>query len=60
MAQAVSRRCLTTVVRVRACVSPNGIYGGQIGSGLGFLRVRLFPCQNYSTVALHTHLPSGG
>jgi hypothetical protein len=37
MAQAVSRRPLTAVSRVRSQVSPYGICGGQIGTGTEFL-----------------------
>jgi hypothetical protein len=33
MAQAVSRRTLTTEARVRSRVKPHGICGGQSGSG---------------------------
>jgi hypothetical protein len=36
MAQAVSRRPLTTEDRVRSRVSPCGICGGQSGTGTGF------------------------
>jgi hypothetical protein len=36
MAQAVSRRPLTTKTRVRARVSPFGICGGESDTGTGF------------------------
>jgi hypothetical protein len=42
-AQAVSRWLPTAAARVRALVSSSGIYGGQSGSGAGFLRVLRFP-----------------
>jgi hypothetical protein len=56
MTQAVSRHPLTT----EAWVSPRGICGGQSGNGTGFsLSSSVFPCPYHSTVALHTHIPSG-
>jgi hypothetical protein len=42
IAQAVIRR-LATAARVRAQVRLCGIYGGQCGTGAGFLRVLRFP-----------------
>jgi hypothetical protein len=60
MAQAVSLRPLTAESRVRACVNPCGIYGGQSGTGTGFSpSSSLFPCQYHSTVALQTHIICG-
>jgi hypothetical protein len=43
IAQAVSRRLHTADARVRAQVRSYGIYGGQSGTGAGFLRLRRFP-----------------
>jgi hypothetical protein len=43
IAQAVSRRLPTATARVRAQVRPCGIFGGQSGTGAGFLQVLLFP-----------------
>jgi hypothetical protein len=43
LAQAVTRRLPTAVVRVRAHVRLCGICGGQNGTGAGFLRVLRFP-----------------
>jgi hypothetical protein len=52
IAQAVSRRLLTTEVRVHAQVSPCGICGGQSDTGIGFSSSPLvFPCQYNSTDA---------
>jgi hypothetical protein len=52
MAQAVSRRPLTAVPRVRSRVSPCGICGGQSGTGIGFSpSTSVFPCQFHSTGA---------
>jgi hypothetical protein len=52
MAQAVSRRTLTTEARVRSRVSLCGIFGGQSGNGTGFSSSTLvFPCQFHSTGA---------
>jgi hypothetical protein len=50
MAQAVSRRPLTTEARVQSRVSPCGICGGQSGSGTDFSpSTSVFPCQFNST-----------
>jgi hypothetical protein len=43
IAQAVSRRLPTAAAPVRAQVRSCGICGGQNGTGVGFLRVLLFP-----------------
>jgi hypothetical protein len=42
MAQAVSRRPLTTEARIRSPVIPCGICGGQSGTGIGFPLLILF------------------
>jgi hypothetical protein len=61
MAQAVSRLPLNADIQVRARVSPCEICGGQTGAGTDYSRSYSgFPCQYYSTVALHTHVSSGG
>jgi len=58
--QTVSRRPLTSEVRVRSRISPCGICGGQTGTGTGFSpSSSVSPCQYRSTVALHTHVSSG-
>jgi hypothetical protein len=57
MARAVSRRPVTAEARTLALVSPCGICGGRSGTKTGFLLVSsAFPCQHYSTVAVHTHI----
>jgi hypothetical protein len=43
IAHAVSRRLPTAAARFRAQVRSRGIYGGQSGTGSGFLRVLRFP-----------------
>jgi hypothetical protein len=54
--QAVSSRPLITKARVRALVSPCGIYGGQRGTGTGFfLRVLGFYPVNVIP-SLHSNL----
>jgi hypothetical protein len=56
MAQAVSRRPVTAKVRVRAHVSPCGIYGGQSGTETGFSpSSSVFTYQYHSPVASYTH-----
>jgi hypothetical protein len=60
MAQAVSRLPLTMKARVRARLNLCGICSGQSETGTGFPKSSLvFPCQYHSTVAFHTHIPSG-
>jgi hypothetical protein len=57
MAQAVSRRPLTTEARVRARVIPCWICGGQSVTGTGLSpSSSVFHCQYHSTVALHSHI----
>jgi hypothetical protein len=61
MTQAVSRRPHTAEARVRAQVSPCGIYGGQSCTGTGSsANYSVFPCQYHSTVVVHAHIISGG
>jgi hypothetical protein len=55
VAQAVSRRLPTAAARFGAKVRSCGIYGGQSGTGAGFLRVLRFPLP-----ILHTHHLSTG
>jgi hypothetical protein len=43
IAQAVSCRLPTTAARVRAQIKSCGIFGGQSGTGVDFLRVLRFP-----------------
>jgi hypothetical protein len=58
MAQVVSRRPLAAEARIRACVNPCGICGGQSVTGTGFFSEFFgFPLSVYhSTVALQTHI----
>jgi hypothetical protein len=57
MVQAVSSLPLTAKARVRARVSPCGIYGEQSGTGTGFCpSYSVIPCQYHSTVVFHTAL----
>ena len=52
MAQAFSRRSVTTEVRVRSHVSPCGIWGGRIRTGIGSSRsISELPSQNHYTKA---------
>jgi hypothetical protein len=53
MAQAVSRRPVTEEARVHSSVSLCRFCGRQRGNGHVF-------CRYNSTVALHTHISSGG
>jgi hypothetical protein len=59
MAQAVSRRPLTTEARVRAQVNPCGICDGQSGTGTGFLRVLRFSPVNIIPPSLSKLISSG-
>jgi hypothetical protein len=43
IAQSVNRQLPTAAARVRGRVKSRGIYGGQSGTGAGFLRVLRFP-----------------
>jgi hypothetical protein len=59
MAQAVSRQLLTAESQVPAGVKPCGMYGGQSDAGVSFsLTSLVFPCQYYSSVALHAQISS--
>jgi hypothetical protein len=50
-------RWLVVSLSVEVRFSPCGICGGQIGTGTGFSRSSsVFPCQYFSTVALHSHI----
>jgi hypothetical protein len=61
MAQAVSGRPLTAEARVRARISPRGVYGGKNGIGTWFsANSSIFRCQYHSTATLHTHTSSEG
>jgi hypothetical protein len=61
MAQAVNRWPLNAEAWVCTRVSPCGIRGGQIGTGIVFSpSSSIFPCQYHSTMALHSHVSSGG
>jgi hypothetical protein len=61
MSQAVSHQPLTAEARVRGRVNPCGICGGQSETGTGLSPSPLaLPCQYHATVAVHTHMSSGG
>jgi hypothetical protein len=61
MAQAVSRRPVTTETRVPTRVSPFGTFGGRSDTVAGFSPISsVFPCQDHFIVALHTHISSRG
>jgi hypothetical protein len=55
IAQAVSRRLPTAAARVRAHVRQCGIYGGQSGTGAGFLRLLQFPLPILIPPMLHIY-----
>jgi hypothetical protein len=59
MAQVLSRCLPTAAARVRARVMSCGIYGGQSGTGTGFLRVLVFPLPILIPPTA-PHLPSSG
>jgi hypothetical protein len=60
MAQAVSRRPVTSEARVRAQVIPCGICGVHSGTGTGlFPSSSVFLSQYHSAVADHTHITWG-
>jgi hypothetical protein len=57
VAQVVSRRPLTAKTRVRARVSPCGIYGGQGVNGTCFYpSSSVLSCQYHSAATLHAHM----
>jgi hypothetical protein len=57
MSQAVSRGPLTAEARVRAWVSPCGIYGRQSGTRTGLSPSSSgFSCEYHFTVSLHAHI----
>jgi hypothetical protein len=61
MAQVVCHWPLIAETRVYAQVTSCGVCVGQIGTETGFSQGSLvFPCQYLPTVALHTHISSGG
>jgi hypothetical protein len=61
MAQAVTRRPVTAETPVRAQVSQYGLCGGQGSNRTGLSpSSAVFYCQHHSTVALNSHISSGG
>jgi hypothetical protein len=61
MAQAVSRRPLSAEARVRARLSPCGIWGGRSGTGPDFsLSFSVYLCQYDHTMAVRSHASPGG
>jgi hypothetical protein len=60
MSQSVSRRPLTAEAQVRTRDSPRMIGGEKSGTETGSSpSSSVFPCQYYSTVALHNHVSPG-
>jgi hypothetical protein len=60
MDQVVICLLLSAEARVRALVSPCGVYGEQSGIGTGFSpSSSLFTYQYYTTIALHTYISPG-
>jgi hypothetical protein len=61
MAHAVSHRPVAAEVRIRALVIPCGICGVQSGTGTGiYMSSSVLSCHYHSTVAIYTHMSSGG
>jgi hypothetical protein len=61
ISQAVSCRPVPSEAWIRARVSPSGICGGLSGTGTcSYPRSWVFPCQDHSATALHTHVSTGG
>jgi hypothetical protein len=60
VAHAVSRPLPTAVARVRAQVRLCGIYGGKIGTGIGFLRTLQFPLSIIPPTAAHSIVHHSG
>jgi hypothetical protein len=57
MAQAVSRRLVSSEACVCVLVNSFGIFRGQSGTGVGLSPSSWgFPCQYHSTVALFAHI----
>jgi hypothetical protein len=53
IAEAVSRRCLTTEARIRSQASPYGIYCGQSGTGTGFSPSTSVPPYQFHSTGTH-------